>query len=185
MRIVGGEHSGRKLAVPKGRDIRPTSDKIRGAIFNALAARGAIEDAHVLDCFCGTGALGLEALSRGAVHATFWDQDAASLALAKENAQSLNVMEQSAFQKRDATKSSASNPNIEYSLVFLDPPYRKNLIHKTLQSLSESHSLSPDVILVLEMEKGHDPNLGTSFTVLFDKNYGDTRVMITQTRHTE
>ncbi len=185
MRIVGGEHSGRKLAVPKGRDIRPTSDKIRGAIFNALVARDVVDDARVLDCFCGTGALGLEALSRGAVHATFWDQDAVSLALAKGNAQSLDVMEQCVFQKRDATKSHAPKTDTPYTLVFLDPPYRKDLIHKTVQSLSETHSLSPDAVLVLEMEKGHDPNLGPSFTVVFDKIYGDIRVMIIQSRHTE
>ncbi len=89
MRIVSGRHGGRRLQVPKNNKIRPTSDKIRGAIFNMLSAREAIDDAHVLDGFCGTGALGLEALSRGAAQALFIDTSKASLSLARENVSAL------------------------------------------------------------------------------------------------
>ena len=128
MRIVGGAHSGRKLSVPKSNDIRPTSDKVRGAIFNALDARGAVNGARVLDAFCGSGALGLEALSRGAAHVTFWDNDSRSLALAKENAASLGVVSDCVFQKRDALKSPDPKPGEVFDLVFMDPPYRKNMI---------------------------------------------------------
>ncbi len=92
MRIVAGQYGGRRLEVPKGRDIRPTSDKVRGAIFNALRSRGAVEEARVLDVFCGTGALGLEALSQGAAHCTFMDKARESLELAKRNAQNLGVL---------------------------------------------------------------------------------------------
>ncbi len=92
MRIVAGQYGGRRLEVPKGRDIRPTSDKVRGAIFNALRSRGAVENARVLDAFCGTGALGLEALSQGAAHCTFLDKAKDSLALAKVNAQALGLL---------------------------------------------------------------------------------------------
>ena len=185
MRIVGGTDRGRKLQVPRSMDIRPTSDKIRGAIFNALEARGAVNGAQVLDCFCGTGALGFEALSRGADHATFWDNHAKSLALAKQNAQELDVTEQSKFQKRDASASLSGLKGQSYDLVFLDPPYRKDLIPLTLQSLMQGGLLADDAFAVLEMEKDHDPNPGASFIVHFDKSYGDTRVMIIQNRHKE
>ena len=89
MRIVAGQYGGRRLEVPKGRDIRPTSDKVRGAIFNALRSRGAVEHARVLDAFCGTGALGLEALSQGAAHL---DKSRESLELARRNAAALGLL---------------------------------------------------------------------------------------------
>ena len=92
MRIVSGQYSGRKLEVPKGRDIRPTSDKVRGAVFNALRSRGAVEDEKVLDAFCGSGALGLEALSQGASSCTFVDKSRHSLELAQRNAKALGLL---------------------------------------------------------------------------------------------
>ena len=91
MRIVAGRYGGRKLMVPKGRDIRPTSDKVRGAVFNMLDSRGAVQGALVLDAFCGTGALGFEALSRGARHCTFIDKNSESLKLCRANAQALGA----------------------------------------------------------------------------------------------
>ncbi len=182
MRIVGGQHSGRKLSVPKNNDIRPTSDKVRGAIFNALESRGLVDGAMVLDAFCGSGALGLEALSRGAEKAVFWDKDSRSLALAKENADSLGVMADCVFQKRDATKSHEPKQHTQFDLVFMDPPYRKNMIQPLIQFLKETQALSVEAACVLEMEKDHDPMVGHSFVVLFDKIYGDTRVMIIQSR---
>lgn len=184
MRIVGGTHSGRKLSAPKNDNVRPTSDKVRGALFNALESRGVVNGAKVLDAFCGSGALGLEALSRGASKATFWDNDSRSLDLAKENVSMLGEMDKCTFQKRDATKSYEPRQSEEFDLVFVDPPYRKNMIQNLIQSLSAASVLSEGAVFVLEMEKGHDPNAGSSFTVLFDKIYGDTRVMIMK-RYTE
>lgn len=177
MRIVAGKYGGRRLDVPKNRDIRPTSDKVRGAIFNALDARGAIEGAAVLDCFCGTGALGLEALSRGADSCEFWDKDKQSLALAKANAEALGAQGQSEFVLRDASKGNAPFKDKIYDLVFLDAPYRKGLVDITVQYLQENNSFSPSVTVVIEAERDYEPNLDGSFTVQFEKIYGDTKVL--------
>ena len=180
MRIVAGTYGGRRLQVPKGRDIRPTSDKVRGAIFNALEARGFLDGAHVLDAFCGTGALGLEALSRGAGFCTFWDKDKASLALAKENATALDVMGQCAFHLRDAAKQISENLSSNIGILFLDPPYRKGFIELSINALQDSQVLDSECVIVMEMERDHDPNLSVSHAVHFDKAYGDTRVLIVQ-----
>lgn len=104
MRIISGKYGGRRLDVPKGRDIRPTSDKVRGSIFNALISRADIEGTQVMDLFCGTGALGLEALSRGAERCLFVDKAKDSLTLARQNAADLDEEIQADFILSDATK---------------------------------------------------------------------------------
>ncbi|MEM7650688.1 MAG: 16S rRNA (guanine(966)-N(2))-methyltransferase RsmD [Pseudomonadota bacterium] len=178
MRIVAGKYGGQRLFVPKNRDIRPTSDKVRGAIFNALEARGAVQGARVLDCFCGTGALGLEALSRGAAHCTFWDKDKASLALAKRNTEHLGAMGESAFQIRDAVKSFEAQGDDKYDLIFLDPPYRKDMISAAVKALEESLVFEKDTTLIVEAEKDCEPQLGGSFKMQSHKVYGDSAVYI-------
>lgn len=178
MRIVAGEYGGRRLQVPSGRDIRPTSDKVRGAIFNALSSLGVVEGARVLDCFCGTGALGLEALSRGAAFCSFWDKDPRSLDIAKANAGSLDALGQSAFYLRDATRQQKGEEEQKYNLVFLDPPYRKYYLSPVLKVLIGSSCFAEDAVIVMEMEKGHEPILDGSFKVHSRKNYGDTEVWI-------
>lgn len=177
MRIVAGQYGGRRLEQPKGRDIRPTSDKVRGAIFNALQAQGAVEGAQVLDCFCGTGALGLEALSRGAEFCTFIDKDLKSLALAKGNAGALDALGQSAFILGDAGTFKSPESGLKYSLAFLDPPYRKGLIDVVLQSFDKNAVLAEASVIVAESEKGYEPNLRGSYTVQSTKIYGDTQVL--------
>lgn len=178
MRIVAGAYGGRRLDVPKGRDIRPTSDKVRGAIFNALEAQGAVQGARVLDCFCGTGALGLEALSRGAASCMFWDKDRQSLDLAKRNADTLEAMSRSSFKQQDCLRVNAPDDGECYSLLFLDPPYRKDILSTVLKQLSDCGYIEDGAFCVLEMEKGHDPNAGGSFSVHSQKNYGDTDVWV-------
>lgn len=106
MKISGGHLRGRSLKPPKGRDIRPTSDKVRQAIFNMLNARGGVAGARVLDAFCGSGALGLEALSQGADFCHFWDTSPASVALCRENVALLQLEECSKISLQDATKPS-------------------------------------------------------------------------------
>ena len=129
MRIVAGTHRGRILKTPTGSDIRPTSDKVRQAVFNTLNSRGAVVDAVVLDAFCGTGALGLEALSQGAEAAIFMDISATSLNLAKANATLLREEEASSFLLKDAGNPGQRPPSIPpATLLFLDPPYRRNLV---------------------------------------------------------
>jgi len=178
MRIVAGQYGGRRLETPKNRDIRPTSDKMRGAIFNALEARGVLSGARVLDCFCGTGALGLEALSRGADHVSFWDKDKASLALARQNAETLGAVGQCGFKLQDTMRANDAKEGESSTLVFLDPPYRNSLVVPALKELSGRGYLKDGACCILEMEKEHDPILSGSFTVQSEKIYGDSKVLI-------
>lgn len=181
MRIIGGSARGRQLKTPTGQDIRPTSDKVRLAIFNALFSRGGVVDKVVFDAFCGTGALGCEALSHGAAKTVFCDNSKISLSLAKENAAFLGFDAQSEFILRDAAKIGmrpATSP--QYDVVFLDPPYRKNLITPALDALRNGDWLAPNAILIIETESDARPLDGYG-DIAFDKLYGDTRVTFIQT----
>src|SRR5206468_838844 len=134
MRIVGGRLRGRTLTAPKSRAIRPTTDRLRQALFNVLAhAYGdPISGARVLDLFAGTGALGLEALSRGAAFALFVDNGAEARALLRENVAALGLGGATRIFRRDATKLGAAHPLEPFSLTFLDPPYGQGLAEKAL-----------------------------------------------------
>ncbi|MCC6597889.1 MAG: 16S rRNA (guanine(966)-N(2))-methyltransferase RsmD [Alphaproteobacteria bacterium] len=183
MRIVAGEHRGRKLLAPDDKSVRPTSDKVRGAIFNALQSRMNIQNTHVIDAFCGTGALGLEALSRGAAHCTFIDSDKKALLLAKTNAQTLDLLKRARFLNADMTRQNRiTAPPSPYELVFLDPPYRKSLIEPALYGLVQNNHIAENAWVVIESEKEHDLVLSGAFTVQNQKIYGDTK--ITLLRHT-
>src|SRR5437588_3655918 len=129
MRIVGGRLRGRALAGPKSSAIRPSADRLRESLFNILAhAYGdPISGARVLDLFAGTGALGLEALSRGAAFALFVDERAEARALLRANVEALGLGGVSRIFRRDATRLEAAHPVEPFSLVFLDPPYRQGL----------------------------------------------------------
>ena len=176
MRIIAGQYGGRRLQAPKDQAIRPTGDKIRGAIFNALRSRGVLEDAIVLDLFCGTGALGLEALSQGASHCTFVDKSRTSLDLAKENAKTLGAGGQSTFLLKDAAKLTAP-PEQPATLIFLDPPYGKDLITLTLETLHTQNHLAPNAVLVIETAKIEAPTLPTPYKPLDERTYGDTKII--------
>ena len=129
MRITGGLHRSRKLETPKNDAVRPTSDKVRQALFNMLNSRGLVRDAVVLDAFCGTGALGLEALSQGAARAIFIDKAKSSTDLCHQNIETLNVGDQSCVLLQDSAKIKLRPDGIPHvELVFLDPPYRKGLV---------------------------------------------------------
>lgn len=181
MRIIAGTLGGRKLETPKGIDIRPTSDKLRGAIFNALAARIDFEDTIVLDVFCGTGALGLEAISRGAGQVVFIDSARGSLDLAKKNAANLAVSSQAQFILKDALKLGQQPENlVPAGLFFCDPPYCKNLVAPAMQSLIDGGWLAAEAFGVLEMEKAAVFQTPNGFDVLQEKIYGDTKVLYIQ-----
>ena len=180
MRIIGGSARGRQLNTPDGQNIRPTSDKVRSAIFNALFSRGGVVDAVVIDAFCGTGALGLEALSHGADSCYFFDIAKTSLGLAKENAAHLGLADNAHFAQKDATKLADRPATIPAAnIVFLDPPYRKNLIQPTLEVLKTGGWLADDAIIVIETEKDAAPITGFG-DISFDKTYGETRVYFLQ-----
>lgn len=177
MKIVAGYYRGRKLFVPKNNDIRPTSDKIRGAVFNMLQSRGVLDGAHVLDAFCGTGALGLEALSRGASSCVFMDKARDSLSLARDNADILGV--EADFLLRDATKLSVRTDDIPaYNLVFLDPPYDKGFVSAALQSLLDGDWIAPDGWIVCETERAFTYNAISGCEMDNEKTYGDTKITL-------
>lgn len=176
MRIVAGQHRGRILESPANDLIRPTSDKVRLALFNALNSRGAVVDAVVLDAFCGTGALALEALSQGASQAILIDREKSSLELAKKNAGVLKVIGDCQFLLKDSTKiSPRPDHQAQATLCFLDPPYRKDILPVAIASLKENGWLADDCWIVAEMEKDYSLS---GFAVDSEKIYGETKILI-------
>jgi 16S rRNA (guanine966-N2)-methyltransferase len=178
MRIVGGNFRGRSLTGPKSQGIRPTSDRTRESIFNILAhAYGdPVEGARVLDLFAGTGALGLEALSRGAAFALFVEDGAEARALIRQNIEALGTAGISRIFRRDATKLGEAHPNEPFSLVFLDPPYGKGLAEKALASARAGGWLTPDALIVVEETKGAFA-APDGFEEIERRGYDDTEVV--------
>lgn len=178
MRITGGIHRSRKLETPKNDAVRPTSDKVRQAIFNMLNARCLVQDAIVIDAFCGTGALGLEALSQGAHHCTFFDKNKSSIYLCQANIEKLKEEDRSVIIMGDVTNiKECPDQNPKASLVFLDPPYNQNFISKTIESLKNKNWLSQDCFFVIEAAKNELINL-EYLKIQNEKIYGDTKVIL-------
>ena len=179
MRIVGGRLRGRNLAAPKSQAVRPTTDRLRESIFNILAhAYGdPVEGARVLDLFAGTGALGLEAISRGAAFALFVDDGAEARALLRGNVESLGVGGVTRIFRRDATKLGEVYPVEPFSLAFLDPPYGKGLGEKALASAVAGGWLQPGALAMVEeaVSAGFTPPEG--FEVLERRSYDDTEIV--------
>ncbi len=180
MRVTGGALSGRILKSPSSQAVRPTSDRLRGAIFNVLAHAydDAANGARVLDLFAGTGALGIEALSRGADFALFVDDSAEGRALVRENIEALGLGGVSKLFRRDATKLGPMPPQDPFTLVFLDPPYGRGLGGKALASLQSGGWLAKDALLVLEESAEGEIGLPTGFTLIEKRDYGDTQIQI-------
>jgi 16S rRNA (guanine966-N2)-methyltransferase len=155
MRVVGGRLKGRILASPASRDIRPTADRLRESLFNILihAYGDPIQDARVLDLFAGTGALGIEAISRGAAFALFVDNGAEARALLRNNVEALGLGGVTKVFRRDAGDLGPAHPVEPFSLAFLDPPYRMKLAEKALVSLRDGGWLTPGAVLVVEEAK--------------------------------
>lgn len=176
MRIVGGEWRGRRLAGPKAEGIRPTSDRLREALFNVLAHAydDAVEDAVVLDLFAGTGALGFEALSRGAARAVFVDEGRQAGALIREGITALGCGDRARLIQRDATRLGPA-PEAA-SLVFCDPPYRKNLAPAALAAAAAGGWLSPGALVLVEEAAEAGPVLPPGFDELERRSYGETAV---------
>jgi 16S rRNA (guanine966-N2)-methyltransferase len=156
MRIVGGRLRGRALAAPKSRAIRPTADRLREALFNILihAYGDPVTGARVLDLFAGTGALGIEAISRGAEFALFVDDGAEARGLLRESVATLGLGGSTRIFRRDATKLGEAHPVEPFSLVFLDPPYGQGLAEKALTSSRAGGWLMPDALIVVEEAVG-------------------------------
>lgn len=171
MRIVGGRLRGRRLDVPEGDAIRPTTDRVRESLFNILASQGVLDGARVLDAFAGTGALGIEALSRGAATVTFLDTAPASLALIRRNLAAFDL--EADVERCDATRPGAPKERF-HDLVFLDPPYGKGLGEKAAQALAAKGWLAAEALLVLEEARGSAPDQIDGFEKRDERAFGET-----------
>ena len=179
MRIVGGRFRGRNLKAPATQAVRPTSDRLRESMFNILAHAhaDAIEGARAIDLFAGTGALGLEAVSRGAKFALFVDDGAEARALLRENIETLGLGGQTRIFRRDATKLGDAPPGDKFTLAFLDPPYGKGLAPRALDALTQGGWLAPGALCVIEEEAGASIDLPAGMERLDHRAYGDTQVV--------
>jgi 16S rRNA (guanine966-N2)-methyltransferase len=184
MRVVGGRLKGRNLAAPSSRDIRPTADRLRESVFNILvhAYDDPIQDARVLDLFAGTGALGIEAVSRGARFALFVDNGAEARALLRNNVESLSLGGVTKVFRRDATDLGPAHPVEPFSLAFLDPPYGKGLAEKALASLRDGGWLTPGALLVVEEAKAAAFTVPDVFKELERRAYDDTEFVFLRLR---
>jgi 16S rRNA (guanine966-N2)-methyltransferase len=179
MRVVGGRLKGRNLAPPSSRDIRPTADRLRESLFNILihAYGDPITGARVLDLFAGTGALGIEAVSRGAAFALFVDNGAEARALLRNNVEALGLGGVTKVYRRDASNLGPVHPMEPFSLVFLDPPYRMKLAEKALASLRDGGWLTPGALLLVEEAKDAEFAPPEGFEQLERRMYDDTELM--------
>jgi 16S rRNA (guanine966-N2)-methyltransferase len=179
MRIVGGRWRGAALAGPKSMAIRPTTDRLRETLFNVLAhAYGdPATDARVLDLFSGTGALGLEALSRGARFCLFVEEATEARGLIRRNVETLNATGITKLWRRDATKLGSAAPQEPFTLVFADPPYGKGLGEQALASALAGGWLAPDALCLLEESAEAEIKLPTGLDLVETRDYGDSKVM--------
>ena len=173
MRVIAGTHGGRELVAPKGRATRPTSDRVREALFSILGDVGGL---RVLDLFAGSGALGIEALSRGAAEATLVDSAGAAVTAIRRNLEALRLDAEVVRQPADRFLQAASRDARQYDLVFLDPPYRHaSTLGRELTS-ALTPILAPDARVVAESDR-RDP-LGLELALLDERRYGDTLIQI-------
>jgi 16S rRNA (guanine966-N2)-methyltransferase len=180
MRIVGGEFRGRTLKSPSSQAIRPTSDKLRESVFNILAhAYGdPVSGARVLDLFAGTGALGLEAMSRGAQFALFVDEGAEARALIRANVETLALTGATKIFRRDAARLGAIGALAPFDLMFCDPPYGKGLAEQALAGARDGGWLSPGALVVVEEAAKAGFRTPEGFAAQERREYGDSEIVI-------
>lgn len=181
MRVIAGRFKGKTLDAPKGLNTRPTSDRVREALFNVLehgAPAVDFEGARVLDLFAGSGALGLEALSRGARYSLFIEDDAGARGAIRRNVEALGLTGITKIWRRDATKLGPAGSLAPFDLIFCDPPYGKGLGERALASAVEGQWITPQAIAVLEERAGHAPAWPAPFEEIDRRRYGDTEIAI-------
>ena len=182
LKIIAGKHRGRNIETAPSKDIRPTTGFAREGMFNILMhGRFAGENTplvgkRVVDLFCGSGALGFEALSRGASHVTFIDQNPKALELAKKTASTIGETANSAFIRSDSTH--VPRAVLPCSLAFVDPPYDKGLAEKGLESLLQGGWLEDGAIVIVEQSKKEPLKISSAFSLLDERNYGIAKISI-------
>ncbi|MCZ7658637.1 MAG: 16S rRNA (guanine(966)-N(2))-methyltransferase RsmD [Xanthobacteraceae bacterium] len=179
MRIVGGRLRGRTLAGPRSQAIRPTADRLRESLFNILAHGygDPVTGARVLDLFAGTGALALEAISRGAAFALFVDDGAEARALIRQNVEALGLGGVTRIFRRDATRLGAAHPLAPFGLVFCDPPYGRGLAEQALAAARAGGWLAPDALVVVEEAADAGFAAPEGFAELERRRYDDTELV--------
>jgi 16S rRNA (guanine966-N2)-methyltransferase len=187
LKVVGGRHRGRSIATPEGDKTRPTSSRARESLFNILMhaqwgddGTSPLIDARVLDAFAGSGALGIEALSRGAAHATFLDNDATAIRLIGENLRKLGETDAAKVIRADATRPPPSREACD--LVFLDPPYRSGQAGPALAALADAGWLKPGAVATVELANTEDLMPPPGFETIDERRYGAAKIVIL--RHT-
>lgn len=182
MRIVAGSHRGRRLNAPAGRSVRPTADRVRESLFNVLAHNDwGPDDAplprniHVVDAFAGTGALGLEALSRGAARVTFLENDNQVIDVLRQNIAACDGASETMILRCDATR--PGRARTPAALVFLDPPYRAGLAAPTLEAMARGGWFDAGAIIVVELSIKETFEPPPGFEPLDDRQYATTRIV--------
>jgi 16S rRNA (guanine966-N2)-methyltransferase len=181
MRIVGGKLKGRAIRAPEGRDTRPTSDRARESIFNVLAHADwapALEGARVIDAFAGSGALGLEAMSRGAAFCLFVETDSAARGCIRDNIETYQLFGATRIHRRSATDLGPKPAGLgaPFGLVFMDPPYAQSLVPPALDQLRKGAWATPNALVVAETSAGEPAPTAPDWTVLDERTYGAARI---------
>lgn len=180
VRIIGGRWRSRKISFPDVVGLRPTQDRIRETLFNWLMHD--IEGAHCLDLFAGTGALGFEALSRGANHVTFVDSSSEVIASLHENAAHLQTSDYDVIRGA-CPKKMVSLPSGSFNIVFLDPPFQQNFIEPTIAWLLENNLLASGALIYVEREAEGELNIPNDWSLLRDKQAGNVRYCLLQSKN--
>jgi 16S rRNA (guanine966-N2)-methyltransferase len=175
MRIITGKYGGRRLFSPHGSAVRPTGDKVKGALFNILNNMVKWEDCVVLDVFCGTGSLGVEALSRGAEHVSFVDKSRESVQVAKDNLAKLGAENVSVICADALTLRPLGQ---KYNLVFMDPPYDQKIYRKTLENLHSQGMLADGFIAIWEMGAKVEEAIPEFCELVTERVYGKNKLVI-------
>lgn len=182
MRIIGGQYKGRTIIAPKGSATRPTTDRTRESLFNILAARDDVtfEGARVIDLFAGSGALGLEALSRGAAFCLFVDTSASARGAMRDNIEALSAFGTTRIHRRSATDLGAKPAGVgpRFTLAFIDPPYGQDLVAPALATLDKGGWLAPASLVIAEQRKTDPEIVSERFTEIDQRLFGDTRIAI-------
>lgn len=173
MRIIGGTYRGKKLKTPINDQIRPTTDRMRETLFNMLEhGKGpGIRGSKILDLFAGTGALGIEALSRNADHVTFVDKNPISMKLIKQNTALIQSPANTSYLTTDATKINSDRG--PFDIIFIDPPYNKGIISPTLLNIFDQNLLSGNGVVIIEYASAEQIDIPEYFTEIKSKKMGD------------
>ena len=182
MRIIGGAYKGRRIVAPKGLIARPTTDRMRESVFNILASRPDVqfENAHILDLFAGSGALGLEAMSRGGAFCLFVETDAGARGAIRDNVEALGLFGAVRIHRRSAITlgTRPASARETFSLVFLDPPYGKGLAQKAIDSLCAGDWLAPGAVLCVEQGADETPVVNNGLERLDQRKFGKSMITI-------